>query len=400
MNRSMNRSRNHRKGNGQVAHRPYIAIPLLLLLLLWSAACRQGAGASAVNVATQAPTAPLLAAAPATLTPPATVTETPPPTATPPLPTPTEMATPAATATPALTPTPDPYAGLTIADLASRSYGQGGRLEVVQELAVTESFTRTLITYPSDGLTIYGFMNEPFGAGPFPVALVLHGYIPPENYGTIGYTTRYADSLARAGYLVIHPNYRNHGPSDKTEAFLNDDEPADFRVGYAVDVLNLMAIVRAQAGAPGPLANANAAEMHLLGHSMGGGMALRIITVDDGVRAAALYGSMSGDEYKNYERILVWSDGETGEEELATAPEDMERIAPIHHLHRIQAAVAIHHGEADDVVPPEWSADLCQRLQELGKIVECFIYPGAPHTFQGEVDRLFQQRVIDFFNRH
>ena len=161
-----------------------------------------------------------------------------------------------------------------------------------------------------------------------------------------------------------------------------------------------MALVRSQAGAPGPLANANAAEMHLLGHSMGGGMALRIITVDDGVRAAALYGSMSGDEYKNYERILVWSDGETGEEELATAPEDMERIAPIHHLHRIDAAVTIHHGEADDVVPPEWSAELCQRLQELGKPVECCTYPDAPHTFQNEVDRLFQQRVIEFFNRY
>ena len=386
---------------GMTTSRRWIPLLVLLALLFWSAGCRQDPGASAVaGMAEASPTLAPTETAPATLTPPPTVAETLPPTATSPPATATATATPAATVAPTLTPTPDPYAGLTIADLAARPYGQGGRLEVVEQLAVTESFTRTLITYPSDGLTIYGFMNVPFGRGPFPVALVLHGYIPPENYGTIGYTTRYADALARAGYLVIHPNYRNHGPSDKTEAFLNDDEPADFRVGYAVDVLNLMAIVRSQAGAPGPLADADAGEMHLLGHSMGGGMALRIITVDDGVRAAALYGSMSGDEYKNYERILVWSDGETGEEELATSPEDMERIAPIHHLHRIQAAVTIHHGEADDVVPPEWSADLCQRLQELGKIVECFTYPGAPHTFQDEADRLFQQRVIDFFDRY
>lgn len=378
---------------------------LLLLFIVPLAACRQDAtvpvaGAPGGSVAAQA--SPTLAptAAPATVTPPPTVTQTAPPTATSPPPDPTETAPPAATATPTLTPTPDPYAGLTIADLAARSYGQGGELEVVQQLAVTESFTRTLVTYPSDGLTIYGFMNVPFGRGPFPVALVLHGYIPPENYGTIAYTTRYADALARAGYLVIHPNYRNHGPSDQTEAFANDDEPADFRVGYAVDVLNLIAIVKAQAGTPGPLAAADADEVHLLGHSMGGGIALRIITVNAGVRAAALYGSMSGDEYKNYERILVWSNGETGEEELGTPPEEMERIAPIHHLDRIEAAVSIHHGEADDVVPPEWSAELCQRLQELGKTVECFIYPDAPHTFHDAADRLLQQRVIDFFNRY
>ena len=373
---------------------------LVLLLALWPAACRQDVSTPVAQVATQAPPTVAPTAAPATLTAPATITAKVPPSATSSPSTPTVTATPAATVTPTLTPTPDPYAGLTIADLAARSYGQGGELEIVQQLAVTESFTRTLITYPSDGLTIYGFMNVPFGQGPFPVALVLHGYIPPENYGTIGYTTRYANALARAGYLVIHPNYRNHGPSDKTKAFLNDEEAADFRVGYAVDVLNLIAHIKAQAGAPGPLAAANADEVHLLGHSMGGGIALRIITVNAGVQAAVLYGSMSGDEYKNYERILVWSDGEVGEEELATPPEDMERIAPIYHLERIQAAVGIHHGEADDVVPPEWSAELCQRLRELGKTVECFMYPDAPHTFQDAADRLFQQRVIEFFNRY
>jgi len=369
-------------------------VALLLLLAIWPVACRQNAGAPAARVGASSPATLAPMAEPATLTPPPTVAATLPP------PTPTVMETPVTTATPSVTPTPDPYSGLTIADLSRRAYGQGDGLEVVQQLAVTESFTRTLVTYPSDGLTIYGFMNVPFGQGPFPVALVLHGYIPPENYGTIAYTTRYADALARAGYLVIHPNYRNHGPSDQTESFASGREVADFRVGYAVDVLNLIAVVRAQAGASGPLAAADGDEMHLLGHSMGGGVALRIITVNAGVRAAVLYGSMSGDEYQNYERILVWSDGEVGEEELATPPEEMERIAPIHHLERIQAAVSIHHGAADDVVPPAWSADLCRRLQELGKIVECFTYPDAPHTFHDGTDRLFQQRVIDFFDRY
>jgi dipeptidyl aminopeptidase/acylaminoacyl peptidase len=297
------------------------------------------------------------------------------------------------------TATPDPYAGLTIADLAAREYG-GGSLEVVQVLGVTESFTRTLVSYPSDSLAIYGFMNVPFGEGPFPVALVLHGYIPPTQYGTIAYTTRYADNLARNGYLVIHPNYRNHPPSDQTAAFAEGREEADFRVGYAVDVLNLLAVLQAQAGQPGPLAAADAGELHLLGHSMGGGIALRVTTVNPAVDAAVLYGSMSGDEYKNYERILVWSEGETGERELTTPREDMERIAPIHHLPRIEAAVSIHHGEADTVVPPEWSVELCQQLQALQKPVECFSYPGAPHTFSDEADRLFQQRVLDFFGRH
>ena len=303
------------------------------------------------------------------------------------------------TPTAAPSPTADPYAGLTVEGLAARMYGEGA-LQIEETIHVSESFTRTLVVYPSDGLRIYGFMNVPFGPGPFPVALVLHGYIPPEQYGTIGYTTRYADMLARAGYLVIHPNYRNHPPSDQTAAYASGRESADFRVGYAVDILNLIAIVQQQGGLPGPLAKADAQQMHLLGHSMGGGIALRVIAVNPDIDAAVLYGSMSGDEAKNYERILVWSNGENGVEELATSPDDLRRISPIYHLQRIQAAVSIHHGDLDDTVPPQWSVELCQLLQQHGKTVECFNYPGAPHSFHDETDRLFQERVIDFFNRY
>ena len=74
-------------------------------------------------------------------------------------------------------------------------------------------------------------MNVPQGEGPFPVVLVLHGYVDPARYNTLTYTTGYADALARAGYLVIHPNFRNWPPSDSG--------PEDYRVGQAVDVLHL-----------------------------------------------------------------------------------------------------------------------------------------------------------------
>jgi dipeptidyl aminopeptidase/acylaminoacyl peptidase len=278
-----------------------------------------------------------------------------------------------------------------VADLAVREYG-GGELQVEETLAVTGAFTRTLVTYPSDGLTIYGFMNVPQGAGPFPVVLMLHGYIDPEIYTTLAYTTRYADSLARAGYLVIHPNLRDYAPSDAG--------PNRFRVGMALDVLNLMALVRQQGGQPGPLQRADPDAVGLWGHSMGGGIALRVITADPGVRAAVLYGSMSGDEKQNYERILYWTDGERGQEELDTPEEALRRISPIFHLERIQAAVSIHHSEADEVVPLEWSLDLCERLRALDKPVECFTYSGLPHTFRGEGDLLFMQRTATFFDQY
>jgi len=279
---------------------------------------------------------------------------------------------------------------LTIADLVARSYG-GGELQIEEVLAVTDAFTRTLISYPSEGLTLYGFMNTPEGGGSFPVALVMHGYIPPENYQTIAYTTRYADALAQAGYLVIHPNYRNYAPSA--------EGPDLFRVSHTVDALNLIAVIKAQAGRPGPLQQADPTFIGMVGHSMGGGITLRTITVSGEVQAAALYGAMSGDEQRNYEKIFEWSGGQRGLEELNTPPEDLQRISPIFYLDRINTAVSIHHGDNDGTVPLAWSLELCDQLQALNKVVECFTYPGQPHTFQGEDDQLFIQRVIDFFNQ-
>jgi len=313
-------------------------------------------------------------------------------------PAPTVSPLPTLTLTPSLvseaTPTPDPYAQFTIEHLAARTYG-GGELKIVETLAVTETFTRELISYPSDGLTIYGFMNVPKGEGRFPVIIALHGYIDPNLYNTLDYTTHYADSLAAAGYLVLHPNLRGYAPSDSAPS----GEPNLFRVGFAADVLNLVALVRQQGGQPGVLQTANPETLGLWGHSMGGGISIRVMALSPDVRAVVLYGSMSGDDQKNFDRIFrIFSNGTRGIEELSVPAEVLPRISPIFFLDRVTAAVSIHHGEADDGVPLEWSTDLCERLQALGKPVECFTYPDQPHTFRGEGDQLFKERAINFFD--
>lgn len=364
------------------------ALGLLLLLTIVLAGCGQQASPTPVALAPTATVAPSpLPSATPTATGTATHTRTATATATP---SPTATAAPTETPTASPSPTPDPYAEWTVDGLAARSYGDG-ELQVEQVLAVTSAFTRTLVTFPSDGLTIYGFMNVPQGEGPFPVVLVLHGYVDPARYQTLTYTTGYADALARAGYLVIHPNFRNWPPSDSG--------PEDYRVGQAVDVLHLIGLVQKMGGQPGPLAQADAQRIGVWGHSMGGGIAQRVIAVSPDVDAAVLYGSMSGDEALNHQRILWFTNGARGLWDEAPPDDAVQRISPINYLDRVTAAVSIHHGDQDDQVPVAWSEDLCSRLQALDKPVECFIYSGQPHTFVGEGDQLFVQRVREFFDR-
>lgn len=320
-------------------------------------------------------------------------TASPTPTAVPsatPQPTVTTTNLPTATAT--VSATPDPYLGWTIPYLQSRTYG-GGSLEVVEVLAENSYFTRYLVRYPSDGLDIYGFANVPVGEAVRPVIIAIHGYIDPEVYTTIDYTTRYADDLARRGYVVIHPNLRNYPPSGLGENL--------FRVGMAVDILNLIAIVRDTAGNEGAIVERIDPErIGLWGHSMGGGISTRVMTVDENIDAVVLYAAMSGDEQKNFEAILSWSEGERGREELIIPGEALARISPENYFDQVRAAVSIHHGLSDELVPVQWSRDTCEQLAAAAAAVECTYYAGQPHTFWGEEDLTFMENVAIFFEEH
>ena len=350
--------------------RPARARVFILLTLLLAACGGQTTPPSAPQVVTPSLWPTLAPTATATSSPAATATFAP---THPPTPTPR----------PTFTPTPDPYAGLYIDALRARTYG-GGAITIIRTLLVTETFTRSLIAYPSDGLIIYGFMNTPRGPGPFPVIIMNHGYISPANYQTLTYMTRYANPLTAAGFIVIHPDYRGYGDSD--------DGPNLFRIGYAIDVLNLIALAK-------QLPNADPEAIGLFGHSMGGGISLRVATVSPDETAVLLYGSMSGDEHANFAKIAEWR-GDDNLPEFSVPPEAVARIAPINHLANVQAAISIHHGEADATVPPEWSADLYARLTALDKEVEYFTYPDQPHTFVDEGHALLIERAIAFFDQH
>lgn len=274
---------------------------------------------------------------------------------------------------------------LTLPDLWERAYGEGG-FRVERILERNPRFTRVLFSHLSDGLRVYGFANLPLGQGPFPVVVVLHGYVEPSRYRTLAYTTPYADFLAEAGYLVLHPNYRGHPPSEGRPA-------VGLRHAYAVDVLNLLAEVR-----KGVLPQADGRRIGLFGHSMGGGIAQVVALVDPRLQGVVLYGSMSGDERRNLERIRYWSGGTRGQELFTLPPKTLAAASAWTYLERVAVPFSVHHGTQDAQVPPEWSWELCRRLKSLGKRVECFSYP-AGHLFRGPVDQAFRQRVLAFFGR-
>jgi uncharacterized protein len=303
------------------------------------------------------------------------------------------MPTRAPTWTPENTTTPTPefwFYRYTIQSLRERAYG-AGQLEITQKLEENSYYSRSIFRYPSDGVMIYGYAYIPRGAGPYSVIIMLHGASPPATYDMLAQNAEYARMYVSQGYIVLHPNLRNYPPSESGDNL--------FFVGMAVDVLNLIAQVKTGAGQAGLFRTAAPGKIGLWAFSMGGALAWRVLVVSPDVKAAFLYSPMSGDDYQN--ATLFAREGDTEAKQALTAPTFVFPLTSPQNFYKdITAAIDIHHGLEDSVIPVSWSEDACDQLSQLGKNVRCYFYENSDHVFKGKEGLKLEKRMINFFNTH
>jgi dipeptidyl aminopeptidase/acylaminoacyl peptidase len=284
-----------------------------------------------------------------------------------------------------------PYEQYTIAYLSRRTYG-GGKIEVVEKLAESDTVTSYSIRYPSDGLNIYGFMNIPKGNGPFPVIISVHGYAPYGKYGTFNPSQDFADFFAENQFIVIHPGLRNQPPSDNGDNLL--------RVGMTLDVMNLIALVKTKNDLPAELANANPDRMGLWGTSMGGEIALRVLTLSPDIKAAVLYSPLSGNEERNSRQLYKVLRDEQFQKDAEVPLELLDRISPMYYYHQIKSAVQLNHGTKDTTAPISWAVETCDFLESAGISVQCIYYEKAGHVFSGDNAQKLRQNALAFYQTH
>jgi dipeptidyl aminopeptidase/acylaminoacyl peptidase len=307
---------------------------------------------------------------------------------------PTQTAFPTFTNTvspPPPTQTLEPFEQYTIAYLRQRTYG-GGRLEVLEKTEEKDAFTGYSIRYPSDGLAIYGFMNIPHGSGPFPVLVSIHGYAPPGTYNVFDSGSDSADYFAENGFIVLHPGLRNQPPSDSGDNLL--------RVGMSLDVLNLIALLKSQDSLPPELSVANVETLGLYGVSLGGEIALRVLTVSPDVTAAVLYSPLSGNDERNSRQMTAIVGDEQFQLDAQIPLELLDRISPMYFYQHIRSAVQIHHGTADTTAPISWAVETCSFLESAYVPVQCIYYPDAEHIFGGQDKENLRQSALDFYRLH
>ena len=298
---------------------------------------------------------------------------------------------PSASATPAVAPA---ASRVSIPGLIGREYdGRGLRLR--QVLARTGDYVRHAATYRSDGLRISGVMNIPRGRGPFPVLVLLHGYIDPAYYVTGQGLMREQDYLAREGYAVLHIDYRNHAGSD-------DDPTAErrLRLGYTADTINAVLAVKRSG-----IARLDGDRVGLLGRSMGGGVTYNALVTRPGlVKAAVVFAPVSSRTADNFNRWI--RDDRSGLAGQITRrhgtpqgnPRFWREVSPRPYFDRVTEPVLIHHGTSDDSCPIRWTRASYAALQEAGADARLFVYDGEEHAF-GPQWPLSMRRTVRFLDR-
>jgi dipeptidyl aminopeptidase/acylaminoacyl peptidase len=321
---------------------------------------------------------------------------------------------PTLTLIPSATPTTEelifPY---TIDGLRRHDY-QSGDIHIRETLDENELYTEYLIDYPSDGLTITGVMQIPNGEGPFPVILMNHGFFARSVYNSGDGTDRASAFLAQHGYITLASDYRSWGESDIGESL--------FYSGLVIDVINLMNAVPS-------ISEADPNRIGMWGHSMGGGVTLKVLAVDTRVKAAVLYSTVSADDLDIINRwgMGCFGDIAAGEQIIgcnssdviplglplnlqnayrfvASDTDTLKDFAAIYHLDNIDAPIQIHYGIEDGKfisgTPPVWSVKLTQELRVAGKQVELYQYEGEGHSFIGEPWFVFMRRALRFFDEN
>jgi dipeptidyl aminopeptidase/acylaminoacyl peptidase len=252
----------------------------------------------------------------------------------------------------------------------------GHGLRVLHRQVRTDAYTRLEVAYRSNDRDVSGVLIRPHGQGPFPAIVLNHGYIEPSIYVTGQGLAREQDWLGRAGFVVLHTDYRGHAASDPTT-----DLERETRLGYARDSINAVLALK-------KLSYVDPDRTAMLGRSMGGGVTLDALVAAPGlVDAAVIYASVSSSFLDNLRRWTIPERPRSAQALFARFgsprqnPEFYRGLSPSTHFDRITEPVLMFHGLADTTCPPRWSRTTHRLLARAGVENDLVEYAGEGHAF-------------------
>lgn len=294
---------------------------------------------------------------------------------------------------------------LTIEQLKKRAY-PGSKLKIEKELGAKDGYQSYIASYLSDDLKIYGYLTIPTGEKPkagWPAILFNHGYIPLDRFQTQRQYVRYLEYLARAGFVVFKPDFRGHGRSQGKPS-------SNFESGYAIDALNGLESLK-------NLPEVDKTKIGVWGHSMGGDITLKVLLARPEIKAAVIWAAnflpysqsikrwlanprpdMSKKELDRRQKMMQSLVKQLGDPDQNLA--EYQAISPITFINELTMPIQLHHGLADERIAATGSEKFKKTLENLGKIVELYLYPKGNHNLSGSELKVAMKRSVKFFKKY
>jgi dipeptidyl aminopeptidase/acylaminoacyl peptidase len=243
-----------------------------------------------------------------------------------------------------------------------------------------------------DGMTLHGFLTEPAGDKPYPLIVLPHGgpHGIDDEWGYDGEVQLFAHH----GYAVLQLNYRGSGGYG--QAF----QQAGYRQ-WGQTMQDDLTDATQWAVKQG---YADRQRICIYGASYGGYAAIEAT-----VREPSLYRCAIG--YAGIYDLRIQLDksdtqrSNSGTSYLNTVlgddRDELLRRSPLSGVDRIQAALLLIHGEADERVPFANFREFTRTLDKQHKPYESLTEPDEGHGFFLEKHRLeAYQKMLDFLDRH
>jgi len=282
--------------------------------------------------------------------------------------------------------------------------GISSKIVLEREISRSPTFTSYLFSYISEGKKITGLVNVPDGEGPFPVIVMLRGWVDPAMYETGLGTQRAGEVFAQNGYITLAPDYLGYGESDIApnnvweERFLKNINIMDLLA--SVDRGLNSAITEDDHGLKSANTLIDSNRIGIWGHSNGGLSALTVLELTGKNYPTTLWAPVT--QFFPYD-ILYYTDefedkGKALRKSLAELEKeyDVDKYSFDEYLDWIKAPIQVHQGTNDPYIPVSWSESLVGKLEELGNEIKYYTYPGAGHHMEGSWD-LVIERDIQFF---
>ena len=249
---------------------------------------------------------------------------------------------------------------------------------------------KNLFNFNVAGKKVTGLINIPESGGPFPVIVLLRGYVDQSIYTTGTGTKRVGEFLSQNGYITIAPDFLGYGGSD-----IESSNIFEARFQTYTTTLTLLKSINKE-----NFPDWDQKNIFIWAHSNGGQIALTILEITGEKYPTVLWAPVT----ENFPYSVLFYTNESDDRgkyirrELSKFESnyDVEKYSLTNYLDRVNAPIEYHYGTNDDAIPSEWRDKFVNQMKSLEKDFTNYNHSGADHNLNPLWSDVIK-KTLDFF---